>query len=503
MNTALNNLPKSELLRLVTTQQKQLDERDQLIAQYRRLLFGQKRERFTSPAHEQPSLPFAGDEDSQAGREEAHSEQISYTRKKTPRPNHHGRVKLPDHLPVTEIKIYPEGDLTGMVCIGSEVTEELEEVPAKLYIKRYIRYKYAPASQPATGNADGGEGVAIGELPERVIDKGIPGPNLLAGIITDKYVDHLPLYRQRQRFARHGVKIARSTIEGWVRQGGENLTPLYDRLVETTKVQGYLQVDETPIKVLESDKKGACHQGYYWVYHNPINGVILFDYQPTRGSPAPRSMLEDFNGYLQTDGYGVYDRIARRQGVVHLACWAHARREFERALDNDRARAGTALRYIQILYETERQAREQDLSAPERKQRRLDNSLPVINTMGQWMTHHVQQVLPKSQIGKAIHYAMARWDALSSYLYDGSLEIDNNLVENAIRPVALGRKNYLFAGSHQAAQRAAMIYSLLASCKNHQVDPRRWLAYVLENIMTTKYADIDSLYPQNFKADRT
>ena len=200
----------------------------------------------------------------------------------------------------------------------------------------------------------------------------------------------------------------------------------------------------------------------------------------------------------QTDGYSVYEGIGRREDVVHLACWAHARREFEKALDNDRERASAALRWIQGLYAVERQAREEELSPDQRKELRLADSLPIINKLGEWIHAEAPDVLPKSQIGKAMAYTAKRWDALSGYLYDGVLEIDNNLVENTIRPLALGRKNYLFAGSHKAAQRAAMVYSLLGTCKLHGVNPTQWLAYVLANILQTKYNDVRMLYPQNF-----
>jgi len=194
---------------------------------------------------------------------------------------------------VEEIEIHPEGDLSAMVCIGKEITEELECGPAKFYIKRYIRFKYAPKN---------GDGVRIGELPERVIDKGIPGSGLLAMILTDKYMDHLPLYRQKQRFARDNIQIASSTIEGWTKEALLKLQPLYEQLVFDTKAKGYLQVDETPIKVLDKDKKGAAHQGYYWVYHSPLDKTVLFDYSPTRSGSAPLPMLGGFRGYLQTDG---------------------------------------------------------------------------------------------------------------------------------------------------------------------------------------------------------
>jgi transposase len=516
MQSALKNLSKNQLIDLLAAQQKaaksveqtlqktissyeqRLAEKEQTerwlnqqIAQLKRMIYGQKRERFEADPS-QGSLPFeAGPEQEQIRRQEL-TEKITSVRKKASRPNHKGRVPLPDHLPVEEIEIYPEGDLSDMVCIGTEVTEELELEPARFFIRRYIRYKYAPKDC---------DGVVIGELPERVIDKGIPGPGLLATILVDKYMDHLPLYRQRQRFQRENIPIARSTIEGWARQAMERLAILYEHLVTDTKSQGYLQADETPIKVLESPKKGSCHTGYYWVYHNPIDRTVLFDYQPTRGEPGPKRILDGFTGYLQTDGYGVYTKIGGRADVTHLACWAHARREFEKALSNDHERAEQALTWIQDLYAIERQAREQNLAPVQRKQLRLDKSLPIINQMGKWISKQAKQVLPKSQIGKAMYYSISRWEELSGYLYDGILEIDNNLVENAIRPVALGRKNYLFAGSHEAAQRAAMIYSFFSICKSHQINPYLWLRYVLENIMSTKYNDIRELYPQNFKSN--
>jgi len=332
-----------------------------------------------------------------------------------------------------------------------------------------------------------------------VIDRGIPGAGLLAMILTGKYADHLPLYRQKQIFARENIQIPSSTIEGWTREALIKLHPLYEQLVFDTKTKGYLQVDESPIKVLDSDKKGAAHQGYYWVYHAPLDGIVLFDYQPTRGQVAARKLLDTFKGYLQTDGYAVYEKYARSKNVIHLACWAHARREFERALDNDKARAEKALTMIQRLYAVERQAREEKLAADQIRELRLTESLPVINELGKWISREIKSTLPKSRIGKAMAYAYARWDALSAYLYDGNLHIDNNLVENAIRPLALGRKNYLFAGSHEAAQRAAMIYSFLAICKKHEVNPFQWLKHTLENIMTINHKNLKDLYPQNYK----
>ncbi|KKX46489.1 transposase [Sphingobacterium sp. IITKGP-BTPF85] len=195
----------------------------------------------------------------------------------------------------------------------------------------------------------------------------------------------------------------------------------------------------------------------------------------------------------------MYEKYGKKKEVTHLACWAHARREFEKALDNDKRRAEKALLLIQQLYINERKAKEENLSPQQIKELRLAESLPVINELGKWIFEEIKNTLPKSQIGKAMAYAYARWDALSAYLYDGNLFIDNNLVENAIRPIALGRKNYLFAGSHEAAQRSAMIYSLFAICKKHEVNPFQWLKYTLQNIMSINHKNIKELYPQNYK----
>jgi transposase len=493
METALENLSKEDLLKVISSRDHALSERDEKIdyleaqlAMYKRMQFGQKRERF-EPDPNQTMLPFEAPCAEEEQQEQEIKEKIEYLRK---RPNHKGRAKLPAHLPVEEIEIHPEGELSEMVCIGKEITEELECEPGKFYIKRYIRYKYAAKDK---------SGVSMAELPERVIDKGIPGAGLLAMILTHKYMDHLPLYRQKQIFARENIQIPSSTIEGWARQALEKLEPLYEQLIFQTKTQGYLQVDETPIKVLDSDKKGAAHTGYYWVYHAPLEGIVLFDYSRTRGGAAAVPMLGNFKGYLQTDGYGVYEKYAKKKEVTHLACWAHARREFEKALDNDKARAEKALLMIQKLYAIERKAKQGNLSAEQVKELRLDESLPVINELGKWIFEEIKSTLPKSQIGKAMAYAYARWDSLSAYLYDGNLLIDNNLVENAIRPVALGRKNYLFAGSHEAAQRAAMIYSFFAICKKHDVNPFEWLKYTLQNIMSINHKNLKNLYPQNFK----
>lgn len=507
MSAALENLSKEELIGLLMSQQKQTEtaerrsenfEQENLylklqLEKLKRLAFGQKRERFEgNPA--QILLPFLMPEAEKQQLNKETVERVSYERRKAIPSAHAGRQPLPDHLPVEEIEIHPDGDLSDMVCIGSEVTDELEYKPGSYFIRRFIRYKYAPKGKD-------GEGVQIGPLPARPIEKGIAGPGLLAQILVDKYVDHLPLYRQGQRFKRENIPIANSTLDGWARQGLNLLDILYEHLLKTTRAKGYLQADESTIRVQDRDKKGSCHLGYYWVYHCPLDGTVLFDYQPGRSAGAAANVLAGFQGYLQTDGYTAYDKFGAAAGVTHLNCWAHARREFDGAKSNDRDRAEIALAFIQTLYGVEAEAREKGLSAEGRKTLRLDKSLPTLNAFVKWMTGELKagNVLPKSPIGKAMHYSLDRWDELSAYLYDGTLEIDNNLIENAIRPLALGRKNYLFAGSHEGAKRAAAIYSFFAMCKKEDVNPFEWLRHVFENIADTKISQIERLYPKQFR----
>ncbi|WP_036496641.1 IS66 family transposase, partial [Myroides odoratimimus] len=363
MEIDLENLSKQELLALLTKAQKTISKQEKVNTklekkatgleektskleekntelEYRvKLLecmkFGQSRERFEDP--NQTQLPLDVEQAVLEEQEEVIKQEITYSREKK---KHPGRAKLPDHLPVEEIEIHPEGDLSDMICIGKETTDVLDYVPGYFKIKRYIRYKYATKGKDNTQ-------ISIGELPERIIDKGIPSEGLLSTIFVDKYVDHLPLYRQKQRFSRENIDIASSTIDGWAAQSMDALKPLYQKLVMDIKNEGYLQVDETTIKVLDEKKKDKTHLGYYWVYHAPISKLVMFNYSPTRSGSAALPVLENFKGYLQTDGFIGYQAYGNKSDVTHLACWAHARREFEKALDNDRKRAQHVLVEIQ------------------------------------------------------------------------------------------------------------------------------------------------------------
>lgn len=457
------------------------------LAQLKRLIYGSRHERFipTTPP-EQLSLGINAE---QKPTPVTATERIEYTRQKkqaTTETIKTGRMKLPADLPREKIVIEPTEDVSGMKKIGEEITEELERIPGKLFVRQYVRPKYAKSND---------EGVVIAELPARPIDKGIPGPGLLAQIVIDKYTDHLPVHRQIQRFEREGIKLSSSTLTDWISGTCTLLEPLYEVLKKKILSSDYLQADETPIKVLDKDKKGTTHRGYHWVYYVPIERLVLFDYREGRGREGPNEILENFKGHLQTDGYAVYEDYDRKAGVTLLHCMAHARRKFDEARDNDLARAEYALTQIQKLYAIERQARDNNLTPEQRYALRQEKSLLVLTELKSWMLENYKSVLPKSTIGQALHYSLERFDKLMIYASDGKLEIDNNLVENAIRPVAIGRKNYLFAGSHNGARRAAMLYSLLGTCKINNVNPFEWLRSTLDKIPVHPVNRLHELLP--------
>jgi transposase len=466
----------------------------QQLQQLQKMIFGSRHERFI-PTHASTSqLSLEIQAEPVAACQLVNTQKIEYTRNKLSveqKPlQHPGRMKLPESLRREQIIIEPSQDITGCKKMGEEITEVLEYEPGELYVKQYKRIKYAKP---------GNSGVVIGELPSRPIEKAMAGEGLLAQIVIDKYVDHLPLYRQMQRFERTGVKLSYSTLTDWVSGTCQLITPLFEALKAQVLQSNYLHADETPIKVMDKDKKGETHRGYYWVYQNSIDKIVFFDYQEGRGREGPMTVLQGFKGYLQTDGYNVYDVFDKTEGITQLHCMAHARRMFSEAIDNDQAKAEYALGEIQKLYMTERTIKEQNLSFEEVKTERQLKSVPVLTALASWMKEQYITVLPKSAIGKALGYSIERWEKLSRYTQDGQLNIDNNPVENSIRPVALGRKNYLFAGSHEAAKRSGMLYSLLGTCKMHGIDPYQWLKDVLHRIADHPINQIQELLPHRYK----
>jgi len=460
------------------------------LANLRRIIYGQKSERFV-PAFADAQLELnLGDEP--LALVEGKKEHVEYDRvvKQTVKITPHGRKELSADLPRVEVVIEPQEDVTGLKKIGEEITEELEYKPGRLYVNRYVRPKYARPKD---------QGIVIGRLPNRPIEKGIPGPGLLAHIIVSKYMDHLPLYRQSQIFKREKVDIAVSTLSDWMKYTSELLKPLYELHIEQVLRAQYMMIDESPLKVMDKEKKGRTHLGYLWAYNDPLGRMVFFDYRPSRNREGPQEFLAEYNGHIQTDGYVVYDEFEARPGITLLGCFAHARRYFEQAKDNDRERAEWMLKAVQKLYLVEKKAREGNYSHEQRYLVRQEESMPILKEIKAWLDKELLEVMPKSAIGKAIAYMYKRWSRLEKYVNDGRLEIDNNLVENAIRPIALGRKNYLFAGSHEGAKRAALFYSLLGTAKLHNVEPFEYLKDVLSRISDYPYKNLADLLPANWK----
>jgi len=452
--------------------------------QLKRMIFGTKSERFVATDNsEQGRIDFDIESLSVVA---SLKETITYTREKNKNKKvHAGRLPIPANIERRRIEIIPTEDITGLISIGEEITEELEYNPPTFFVNQYARKKYVKAN---------GEGIIIADLPSRPIEKGIAGASLLANIVIEKYVDHLPLYRQQNRFSRIGMNIPSATIIGWLNATCELLSPLYDELKKEVLAQKYIQADETPIPVLDKQKKKSTHQGYHWVYHAPELKMVLFDYRPGRGRDGPKEILKNFSGYLQTDGYAGYESFDGDKITLHH-CMAHARRKFDQALDNDKVRAEFVLTEMQKLYAVERKSREGDYSHEQRYELRKKESNKVLAELKLWFAENIIHVLPKSKIGEAIAYSLSRWERLCLYTTDGKLEIDNNLVENVIRPVALGRKNYLFAGSHEAAQRSAMLYSFMGTCKLRSVEPLAWLTETLRKLPDHKANRLASLLP--------
>ena len=409
--------------------------------------------------------------------------------------NHPGRKPLPANLRRDEIILSPVEDVRGLTPVGEEITEILEYQQGELYVKKYIRPEYIKPDQDGTQAKR-----VIAPLPNMPIAKSYVGASLLSQLMVSKYIVHLPIYRQLQMFTRQKITIEDNTVNNWFKQGCNLIEPLYHALKKQVLSTKYLSVDETPIKVLDKTKKGTTHQGYYWIYYNTQTRQVLFKYQTDRAAEWPKETLKNYQGYLQTDGYAVYNQFDDVEGITTLNCWAHARRKFIDAQHFDNTKASEVLTQIQLLYAVEKYCVENNYTTDEIKQYRRQYAVPLLKTLHQILQIQLQDSLPKSPLGMALQYTLARWDKLNVYLLDGNLRIDNNLVENSIRPVAIGRKNYLFAGNHEAAQRSAMLYSLFATCKLHGVNPIEWLTYFFENIHDHKINDIEQLLPQNYAA---
>jgi transposase len=419
----------------------------------------------------------------------------AHTRKKG------GRRKLPKTLPRVEViyelsaeeRICPHDGAT-LAEVGAVTSEQLDIVPARIQVIRHIRKQYA---------CDCGQCIKTAALPKQPIPKSMASPGLLAHITVSKYQDALPLYRQETILRRIGVDIPRATLANWMIRAGVLIQPLINLMRDQLLDYDIVQMDETPVQVLNEVGKRAQSKSYIWVQRGgpPDRPVVLYDYGPGRGAGVPKRLLEDFKGYLQTDGYDGYNAVVAANGLTHVGCMAHARRRFSDAVkaqgrNRKRGKAHRGLSLIRKLYRVERQARK--LTADERYARRQKYSSPVLDEMRSWLDDVLPQVPPSSATGKALSYLHNEWGQLTRYLDDGRLAIDNNAAENAIRPFVLGRKNWLFSASVKGVKASANLYSLIETAKANNLEPYAYLRYVFTELpKADTVAAIEALLPGN------
>lgn len=414
-------------------------------------------------------------------------------------------------LPVEVVDLYPEGTTDGegrlkddFIEIGKEESSRLERVPAKVYILKTVRHKVIRKSDMEKYPEE--RQILIHPLPLVPVSKCMAGASVLTDIIIGKFMYHLPFYRLIQQYRESGIIISESTMCGWYEMAVEKLRLLYNLLKQKILSSEYIQVDESVIPVLDNEKHKA-KKGYEWCVRDGITGDVMFHYdRGSRSGMVAREVLGCYRGIVQCDGYAAYEQFERMKGITLVGCWAHARRKYVDALEENRTLATQAIHYIGKLYKIESEANEAGLTAEERKEKRISESYPLILEFEKWLQDAYLRVLPKSRMGKAIEYMYTLLPRLSRYVNDGRIEIDDNRIENAIRPLALGRKNYLFCGNDASAYRAAIVYSLIATCKSAEVDPRIWMEDVLSKIpyYERDEKNMEELLPRNWaKSNQT
>jgi len=413
----------------------------------------------------------------------------------------HGHRPLPKDLPrqrivhdVAEEEKHCGRCENGKVVIREEVTEKLEYVPASFFIMEIVRLIYGckVCDEP---------GLVQATKPMEPLEKGIPGPGLLAHVIVSKYGDHLPLYRLEGIFRRHGVDISRSTMCGWMKHSADLLLPLYERMCERVLESKFINTDDTPVGVLDKTLT-KTRKGRLWVYAgDKANRYTVFDYTPTRSRDGPVKFLKGFHGYIQADAYPGYDILFLDGKTVEVGCWHHARRKFRDAENAHPASAVIAGAWIRRLSRIEKKAKDLGLKPEARKALRQEQAKPILQGFKEWMETTLVEVLPKSPMGQAIGYVLRNWEALNRYLEDGDLEWDNGRAERALKIPAIGRKNWMFFGSDRGGRTAAILTSFTATCKDLEIDPFLYLRDILERISEHRASKLDELLPDRWLED--
>jgi transposase len=461
---------RAQLEQTVQSQQRKIDQQQHEIARLLRRLYGPRQERIDP---DQLTL-FSGEELTALAEElalpapEQTAEESPGTASSQQRRRGHGRRALPEHLPREQRRYeLPEPERVCPCCgdvrreIGQETSEQLEYVPASFQVIEHVRVKYACRRCE--------EQVALAPKPPQPIDKGLPGPGLVAQTVLSKYGDHAPLYRQEDIFSRHGVTIRRSTLCDWIAAAADLAQPLYERMCRRVRESKVIHTDDTSVPLLDP-LLGHARPARFWAYiGDAAHPYSVYEFTESRKRDGPARWLEGFSGYLQADAYGGYDGIYKdpRRSIVEVACWAHTRRYWWEAKTTDARRAHQALAFIARLYQLEHAAQER--SSRERCALRKEHALPILAEFAAWLEGEQPQVLPKSPIGEALRYTQNQWEALGRYTEDGDLSIDNNVSERTVKIPALGRKNWLFVASPAGGRRAAVLLSLVASAKANHV----------------------------------
>lgn len=442
----------------------------------------------------------ADEDDGDAETEQAETVPVDGHARKKP-----GRKPLPEDLPRVEVihdlaedEKVCSADGHPLHCIGQETTEQLDIVPARVQVIQHVRYKY--------GCRHCETGVTTASMPPQVIPKSIATAGLLAWVAVSKYADALPLYRQATIFDRLRAGISRATLANWMVRVGEAVQPLIALMRADLATSRVIQMDETPVQVLKEPDSPPTSKSYMWVSmsgaYDPA--IILYDYDPSRSQAVPARLLEGYQGgYLVTDAYKGYGPVIDQNDIIGIGCWAHARRKFDEAQKvqgkHKTGKAQFALNEIRKLYAIEKQLEEKP--PDEKRKVRQARAGPILKKFRAWLDKSLDQVPPKTVLGKALRYADSEWDRLVRYLDDGELPIDNNRCENTIRPFVMGRKNWLFSNSQEGAHASAAIYSLIESAKHNGFEPYQYLRYILEVLPITEEEELGELLPHNLPKD--
>ena len=512
------SLPKDVVLSLVDELEVKYQEKIHYLEEQLRLfkqeLFGRSSEKRHEPSADQIPL-FDGDDDHTAGGPQTSEDTVviaAHSRKKR------GRKALPKDLPRIDVihDINEEQKQCGCgqrkSCIGEEISEKLDYIPARLQVERHIRLKYACKS--CEGVEDDGPTIMIAPVPVQLIPKSNASAGLLAHIAVSKFADAVPLYRQQKIFSRLGIDLSRAVMAKWMVQAAGSCAGLIDLLQEQIRGGPLIGIDESPLQVLNEAGRHNTSKSYMWVYRGGQldRPTLLYQYYRTRSGRVALEFLHDYCGYIQSDDFSGYDHLDQNPNIVHLGCWSHARRKFVKVVKvrkkhrskrvNPKSLADEALDYIGKLYQVEKEARRRELDVVQIYQLRQEKAKPLLDAFKDWLQSKQPQTPPKGLLGKAISYTLANWEKLIIYLEDGRLRPDNNLVENAIRPFVVGRKNWLFAGSPDGAKASATFFTLIETAKANGLEPYAYLKHIFEKLpLAQTEQDLKDLLPQNIDSE--